>query len=210
MTVADTKIRRGTGRPTDRVEGEVRARIISVAARVFSQNGYSGASIQEIVDAAGTTKPMVYYYFKNKEGLYQEIFRSVHQAIGRAQDAVVKREDLSIREKLVAIVATHFKLGLESPERARFMFAAHFGPRRAMPAVHDPECEDVMVGTLVRLAADGVERGELTGDPVAIAQALLGQIMIHLTFHLSDEKPIRLTDASAESVVDLLWQGVGI
>ena len=210
MTVAGSKIRRGTGRPADLVEGEVRARIISVAARVFSQNGYSGASIQKIVDAAGTTKPMVYYYFKNKQALYQEIFRTVHQAIGRAQEKVVLRDDLSIREKLVAIVATHFKLGLESPERARFMFAAHFGPRRAMPAVHDPECEDVIFGTLVRLAGDGVERGELRGDPIAIAQALLGQIMIHLTFHLSDDNPIPITDRLAEDVVDLLWQGVGI
>ena len=201
--------RRGTGHPTDVAEGEVRARIISEAARIFSESGYSGASIQDIVDAAGTTKPMVYYYFENKEGLYQEIFRTFHDFLNRAQEEILGRQDLSTRDKLVMLVDVHFQAARTAPEQARFMFAAHFGPRREMPAVKDPEHEDAFFGTLVALAKEGIAGGELEGDPVMIAQALLGQILIHLTFHIAAPNQIPLAEDAADRVVDQLLTGVG-
>ena len=198
ITTRDTK--RGTGRPTDLAEGEVRARIISEAARIFAGTGYSGASIQDIVDAAGTTKPMVYYYFKSKEGLYQEVFRTFHEGVVKDQEAIVARVDLSTKEKLTLLVDVHFDRARSEPERARFMFAAHFGPRKEMPSVEDSDHEEVFFGTIVHLVTGGIRRGDLEGDPVLIAQALLGQILIHLTFHLSDVKPIPLADdASSDS-----------
>ena len=200
--------RRGTGRPTDVAEGEVRARIISEAARIFADNGYSGSSIQDIVDAAGTTKPMVYYYFKNKEGLYQEIFRSFHDAAIGAQEAVVACEDLTTREKLVKLVDGHFESARRTPEKARFMFAAHFGPSKDMPAVRDHDQEHTLFAAMVNLAITGVEKGDLRGEPVRIAQALLGQILIHLTFHISHQNPILLADDAAERVVDQLLSGM--
>jgi TetR/AcrR family transcriptional regulator len=201
--------RRGTGRPTDRVEGEVRARIISEAARIFADSGYSGASIQEIVDAAGTTKPMVYYYFQNKQGLYEEIFRTYHADTLAAQAAVIAHKDMSTEEKLTQLVEIHFDRARTSPERARFMFAAHFGPRQEMPAVASLDQEDAFFLAIVALAKSGVDQGDLSGDPLLIAQALLGQILIHLTCHLSDNRPIPLTDDSATRVVQQLLQGVG-
>jgi AcrR family transcriptional regulator len=187
----------------------VRARIISEAARIFADSGYSGASIQEIVDAAGTTKPMVYYYFQNKQGLYEEIFRTYHADTLAAQAAVIAHKDMSTEEKLTQLVEIHFDRARTSPERARFMFAAHFGPRQEMPAVASLDQEDAFFLAIVALAKSGVDQGDLSGDPLLIAQALLGQILIHLTCHLSDNRPIPLTDDSATRVVQQLLQGVG-
>ena len=201
--------RRGTGRPTDRAEGEVRARIISEAARIFADSGYSGASIQEIVDAAGTTKPMVYYYFENKQGLYHEIFRTYQRDTLAAQAAVIDRSDLSTEEKMIQMVEVHFDHARKSPERARFMFAAHFGPRREMPVVAPPDAEDEFFRMIVALMKSGVDRGDLRGDPLLIAQALLGQILIHLASHVSDTNPIPLPDDAARRVVQVLLDGVG-
>ena len=209
MFVEPKEVRRGKGRPTDLAEGEVRSRITSEAARIFADQGYSGTSIQDIVDAAGTTKPMVYYYFQNKEGLYREIFRTYHEWVTEKQGEIAEDKTLSTQEKLVRLVDTHFEAVRVSPNRARFMFAAHFGPRSEMPAVKDEDHEDVFFGTIVALAAEGVERGDLEGDPFLIAQALLGQIMIHLTFHISGPRPIPLTDGAAERVVDQLLSGGG-
>lgn len=38
--------------------------------RTFCPKGFAAASTREIVEAAGSPKPMLYYYFQNKEGLY--------------------------------------------------------------------------------------------------------------------------------------------
>ncbi len=186
----------------------MRARIISEAARIFADSGYSGASIQEIVDAAGTTKPMVYYYFQNKQGLYQEILRTYHEDTLAAQAAIITNRDTSTEEKLTQLVEIHFDRARTSPERAQFMFAAHFGPRQEMPAVASLDQEDAFFSAIVALAKSGIDQGDLSGDPFLIAQALLGQILIHLTFHLSDVRPIPLTDDAAARVVQQLLHGV--
>jgi AcrR family transcriptional regulator len=45
-------------------------KIIEAAIEVFFDKGFDGASMREIAEKAGLTKPMIYYHFKNKEALY--------------------------------------------------------------------------------------------------------------------------------------------
>ncbi len=45
-------------------------KIIDAAIGVFFEKGFDAASMREIAEKAGLTKPMIYYHFKNKEALY--------------------------------------------------------------------------------------------------------------------------------------------
>ena len=60
--------------PADR---RIRARnkraILAAAIGIFREKGFDGASIAEIAAAARLPKANVYYYFKNKEAIYQTI-----------------------------------------------------------------------------------------------------------------------------------------
>ncbi len=58
-------------------DADVRERIFSSALRHFSSKGYAATSLREIADDARTTKPMIYYYFGSKEGLYGSIVRQI-------------------------------------------------------------------------------------------------------------------------------------
>jgi len=42
-------------------------RLLEGALSLFSKKGYEGASVREIIEEAGVTRPVLYYYFKNKE-----------------------------------------------------------------------------------------------------------------------------------------------
>ena len=44
--------------------------ILDVAGQVFAGAGFGSASMDEIADRAGVSKPMLYTYFGSKEGLY--------------------------------------------------------------------------------------------------------------------------------------------
>lgn len=44
--------------------------ILDVAGQVFARAGYESASMDEIAEEAGVSKPMLYAYFGSKEGLY--------------------------------------------------------------------------------------------------------------------------------------------
>ena len=50
-------------------------KILQVAIRLLAHKGYHATSTREICEAAGVTKPMIYYYFGNKEGLCKAVIR---------------------------------------------------------------------------------------------------------------------------------------
>ena len=65
-------------------ESEVRDRIFSSALRHFSQKGFAATSLREVSADAATTKPMIYYYFGSKEGLYSSIVKDILEEMTEA------------------------------------------------------------------------------------------------------------------------------
>ena len=53
------------------------AAVLAAAEEVFLKRGYDGARMQEIADVAGINKAMLHYYFRSKERLFHEVFRSI-------------------------------------------------------------------------------------------------------------------------------------
>jgi AcrR family transcriptional regulator len=79
---------------------EVRERIFQSALENFSRKGYAATSLREIAEDARTTKPMIYYYFGSKEGLYTSIVGEILQEMGQAIDRAVPREgDVLVRAR---------------------------------------------------------------------------------------------------------------
>jgi AcrR family transcriptional regulator len=56
-----------------------RQNIIDVAAAEFAMNGLSGARVDEIAAKTGSAKRMIYYYFKDKEGLYLAVLEEAYR-----------------------------------------------------------------------------------------------------------------------------------
>ena len=67
---------------------EAEARLLESALKIFSEKGYEGTSIREIIEGAGVTRPVLYYYFQNKEDLFRRLveplFNEFIAEIGRA------------------------------------------------------------------------------------------------------------------------------
>ena len=56
---------------------QTRARILDAAVRQFSENGLAGARTEQIAEAAGVNKALLYYYFTSKEDLYAAAIEAV-------------------------------------------------------------------------------------------------------------------------------------
>ena len=67
-----------------------RSNILSCALELFASRGYDAVGVQEIVDAAGITKPTLYHYFGSKRGLLdallKEHFDELYESVTRAAD----------------------------------------------------------------------------------------------------------------------------
>ena len=95
---------------------EMRQKIICEAVKLFSDRGYHGTSMRDIMKAVGCTQPTMYYYFENKQALYREAVlgefqRMMTRVIGDADTslsvkdlyvkAVIKRKHFSEYQKQV-------------------------------------------------------------------------------------------------------------
>src|SRR6476660_4607393 len=94
-----TKSRLGTRAQPE----QSRAAILKAAVREFAREGVAGARTDAIARSAGVNKALLYYYFKDKEAMYQavldEVFRGVRVSI---QSALA--QDLPPRERLIGYV----------------------------------------------------------------------------------------------------------
>lgn len=54
----------------DNLEPERQEQILSAAAAEFADRGYTGASVNRILEAVGLSKGVLYYYFEDKEDLF--------------------------------------------------------------------------------------------------------------------------------------------
>ena len=52
---------------------DTEARIFEAALRVFARKGKDGARLQEIADEAGIHRPLLHYYFRTKQQLYEAV-----------------------------------------------------------------------------------------------------------------------------------------
>jgi len=60
----------GTQKKPSRIQKRNRRKILDAALDVFSQNGYRGATLDQIAAEAGLSKPNILYYFQGKEDIH--------------------------------------------------------------------------------------------------------------------------------------------
>ncbi|HVW92249.1 MAG TPA: TetR family transcriptional regulator C-terminal domain-containing protein [Devosia sp.] len=60
-------------RPRTRIQREKQDRILDAALEVFSTHGFRGATIDQIAEAAGMSKPNLLYYFPRKEEIHKRL-----------------------------------------------------------------------------------------------------------------------------------------
>jgi len=90
-----------------------KARILSVAKQVFLLKGMAGARMQDIADEAGINKAMLHYYFKNKEMLFEMIFKeSLDQLFPRIVDII--QSDSTLFEKIERFCTQYIDMMLQN------------------------------------------------------------------------------------------------
>ena len=55
---------------------DLRARLLEAAQQVFARSGYAGATVDDIISAASTSRATFYRYFRSKEDLFDELSRA--------------------------------------------------------------------------------------------------------------------------------------
>ena len=96
------------------------ADILEVALSEFAEKGLAGARIDEIAERTRTSKRMIYYYFKSKEGLYLAVLEHAYRGV-RAVEGMLELERMAPGEALRALVGATFEHHRAHPEFIRLV-----------------------------------------------------------------------------------------
>lgn len=104
-----------------------RENILACALQLFAARGFDGVGVQEIVDAAGVTKPTLYHYFGNKLGLLEAVLgENFNPFLRSLEEAAVYRHDLPLTLNL--LTKTYFEFAGSHRQDYRMMLSMWFAP----------------------------------------------------------------------------------
>lgn len=104
-----------------------RTALLETSLRLFCERGYEGVGIQEIVDAAGVTKPTLYHHFGSKRGLLDGILRDHFEPfLLRLSRAVEHQDDLPLA--LNRVTRTFFEFARGAPAFYRLVLILASAP----------------------------------------------------------------------------------
>lgn len=78
VAVARSKTEKGKNAKPLRDAEATQAVILAAAEAEFAQHGFTAARTEAIAAKTGVAKSMIYYYFKDKEGLYRAVLERSH------------------------------------------------------------------------------------------------------------------------------------
>lgn len=95
--------------------------IIKAALEVFSQNDYEKASTNMIVKKAGIPRGVLYYYFKNKEELFNFLFYYAGEIFARDMENLIDWNDTDYLNRIKSIVLSKADIVSEYPFMTEFI-----------------------------------------------------------------------------------------
>ena len=183
-----------------------RQQLMNCALTLFSQRGYDAVGVQEVVEAAGVTKPTLYHYFGSKRGLL---------------DALLSREAGKLSSKISAAAEYHgdMVLMLENIAKAYFIAAKEEGAYYRMQTVmfiSPPDSEAnqaiqpymqeqvaLLEEVFLRAAED---HGNLRGRHQRYAAGFLGEINALIGLYLNNR--LELTGDTVYRLVHQFMHGI--
>ncbi|AAW39269.1 TetR/AcrR family transcriptional regulator [Dehalococcoides mccartyi] len=111
-----------TAKPeTRRIQAEKRRQeILDAALKVFAEQGYQGATISQISEAAGTSLELLYHYFSNKKALMEAVIAE-HSFLPLLKNIIAKQGKQSIESVLSQLCLQFYRL-LESKKELVAIF----------------------------------------------------------------------------------------
>jgi AcrR family transcriptional regulator len=179
-----------------------RRQLLDVALQVFAERGFHDASMNDIAEAAGVTKPVLYQHFKSKRELFGELLSDVGNEL---QEAITKA--VTTAQSSHEMVELGFAAYFRYVAAHRDAFNLFYGIGFAREDEFAGQVEQVE-NTLAELVAEFIEIDGLTpGQRRLLGHGIVGMIegaSTHWLKQPGDPDPA----AVASQLADLAWRGL--
>ena len=133
---------------------ERRAQLLSVATSKFGERGYHPTSMDDIAEAAGVTKPVLYQHFSSKEDLYISVIQQVGEVLRERIDGFAF-EGATTYDRVREGIDVFFGVFDENSNMLKLFFGSEYVTESVQEEVtHATSREAESVGTLLARARD--------------------------------------------------------
>jgi AcrR family transcriptional regulator len=182
---------------------ERRAQLLDAAREVFVAQGYHAAAMDDIADAAGVSKPVLYQHFPGKLDLYLALFDASSDAlIARVEEALASTADNKLR--VAATVQAYFDFVDDPGGAFRLIFESDLTNESAVRERVD-RTNDECARLVSKVIAE--DTGLTDDEAMLLATGLTGSAQTAARHWLRENGRIRKDDA-ARLVSTLSWRGI--
>jgi AcrR family transcriptional regulator len=179
-----------------------RAQLLGVARRLFARDGYRGASMEAIAEAAGVTKPVLYQHFSSKRALYSSLLGSELGRLTEELEAAFSQAGGN-HERL----RRGFGAYLDFVDRHEDAFRLLFTEALGLDADFRHQVARFRRWVAGRVASIiAAEAGLDEPRAGALAAAIVGMAEGAAGWWLDERRPLAVTDL-ADDLADLAWKG---
>lgn len=179
-----------------------RRQLLDVALAAFAEHGFHETSMNDVAEAAGVTKPVLYQHFRSKRELFGELLADVGREL---QDAITKAvASAATSREMVDLGFAAFFRYVDAHRNAFVLFWGHGSVREDEFAGLVEKVED----TLAEVVAGFIEiEGLDLSQRRLLGHGIVG--MIHgASAHWLRQSDAAEPDQVASQLADLAWRGL--
>jgi TetR/AcrR family transcriptional regulator len=186
-------------------ETNARKRLLETAIGMFAEKGYAGTSVREIVEKAGVSKPVLYYYFKSKEG-FLAILDQAEDLQKQLLSEVLKSEG-DVLNRLLILYRRIYAGICERRGLYKMIHGLIFGPPQGAPDYDFTRYHRHMIAAIEKIYNTGLACGEVRKAP-ANEFAYLVLSLIDFCLHMDHVRPQLSDPQRPERLLQLAFQGI--
>ncbi len=196
-----------------------RTQLLEIALERFARKGYHETSMEDIAEAAGVTKPVLYHHFASKTDLFVELLDTVGEKLVLDMSATIEAES-SPYGKVLAGFRSYFDFVCTSTSAYQLLFTsgARISEEFSEPVLRLEESVAEVIGRLIDADVDEAHR-ELLGysivglGEVAARRWVADQNPASGGSSGGGSEPARVLDPAegelmARHLADLVWAGL--
>jgi AcrR family transcriptional regulator len=186
-------------------EGDRREALLRAAVQVFVRDGYAGASVRAVTDAAGCATGTFYLYFPSKDDCFLALIDRLYR---RVLDAVVAARATApgVADKLWASIGAVTRVFSEERDLASVVLLQ--GP--GISAEFRERLQQVRVTLANLIVQDLREAGIPEWTAECAARALTGALGEVLVWQVGEHSTREQFLAAGDEVRRLFWRGFGL
>lgn len=167
--------------PTGTKAERTRSAVLAAAEVLFAEQGYAAAKLEDVADKLGLTRAALFYYFRDKQSLYDAMLAEAFGALAKRLEQVLAAEGKSITERVELAAGAWVDSLVARPTLARLIL------RIVADGLHTEHGvfadDDRLAMKFLALFQEGRKSGELKplhDNPFHVASAVLGTSVFYV------------------------------